>query len=160
MKYFQYILLLFLIPFFTSPAGAADLGINLYGFSYHPDRVDRRGRSFHEFNPGAGFHMMFRETKRTILDSDFGVYSNSRAKLTTYGSAGFKFKITGGLSAGGAAAFVYSSGYNDGKPFPALLPIVSYRYRGLAMNFLYLPEFRDVNQNDALAFYATFYLPK
>jgi hypothetical protein len=148
-----------IIFLFVAFAEAGEYGINLYGFSYHPDRVDSRGRSFHEWNPGAGFHYLFRDTRRTILDSDLGVYSNSLGKLTVYGSAGYKFKIIGGLSAGAAAAVVYSPGYNDGTPFPALVPIVSYRYRKLAMNFLYIPEFKDLNRNDAIGFYFTFFLP-
>jgi hypothetical protein len=142
----------------TISAAALELGLNFYGFSYHPDRKDSRGYEFREFNPGLGYHLNFYNNKRTILFADAGLFLNSVSRSTAFSVAGAELKMFSGLSAGATAGVVYSPAYNSGHAIFALLPSVSYRYESLRFNCTYIPKYKDVNRNSALGFSVTWFL--
>jgi hypothetical protein len=131
-------------------------GINVYGFSYHPERTDSKGNGFQEWNPGVGYHATFRNTRRSILFADTGVFVNSLSKATIFSSAGAELKIHGGISAGVYGAFIYSKAYNSGKPIVAPLPSLSYRYRQFRLNATYFPKYKQ-NDNAAFGFSFTWF---
>jgi hypothetical protein len=143
----------------TSSAFGHELGINFYGFSYHPDRRDSRGYEFREFNPGFGYHLNFFDHKHAILFIDAGLFLNSVSKSTAFSVAGAELKIFSGLSAGATGGIVYSPAYNSGHVIFALLPSVSYRYESLRFNCTFIPKYKDVNRNAALGFSVTWFLP-
>jgi hypothetical protein len=140
-------------------AGAPESGLNLYGFSYHPDRKDSRGYEFREFNPGLGYHLNFFDNKHVILSTDAGLFLNSVSRSTSFAVAGAEAKIFSGLSAGASSGIVYSPAYNSGHVIFALLPSVSFRYESLRFNCTYIPKYKDVNRNSALGFSVTWFLP-
>jgi len=143
----------------TSTAFAYESGLNIYGFSYHPDRRDSRGYEFREFNPGLGYHLNFFNNKHAILFADAGLFLNSVSRTTAFSVAGAELKIFYGLSAGATGGVVYSPAYNSGHVIFALLPSVSYRYESLRFNCTYIPKYKDVNRNSALGFSVTWFLP-
>lgn len=143
----------------TQTLNAAELGINFYGFSYHPDRRDSRGYEFREFNPGLGYHLNFLDNKHAILFGDAGLFLNSVSRSTAFSVAGAELKIFSGLSGGATGGIVYSPAYNSGHPIFALLPSVSFRYERLRFNCTYIPKYKDVNRNSALGFSVTLFLP-
>jgi hypothetical protein len=154
MKLFT-ILLIFLLLAINN-ASAIESGINVYGFSYHPDRTDSHGNSFQEWNPGVGYHANLRNTRRSLLFADTGVFVNSLSSPTVFSAAGAELKIHGGFSAGVYGAFIYSKSYNDGKPIVAPLPSLSYRYHQFRFNATYFPKYKN-NDNAAFGFFFTWF---
>ena len=141
-------------------AGAGDFGINVHGFTYHPDREDSLGNKLQGINPGIGWNLVLRETRRTILANEGGIYRNSSGKAAEYVSLGFRVKLFRGLSVGPAFGVFHSSTYNLGEPVFAVLPVISYRYGRVALSAVYFPRYEDINRNAALTFYGTFYLSR
>lgn len=89
-------------------AGAGELGVNLYGLSYHFERGRARELGFdNEVNPGLGLrYRMPRERFDWFLDG--GVYRDSGRNSAKYAGAGVFWKPAGGLRLGGALALFHS----------------------------------------------------
>ncbi|HEY7161276.1 MAG TPA: hypothetical protein VH815_08450 [Acidobacteriota bacterium] len=159
--FFDNFLRLFIFSIFiTSTASAYELGINFYGFSYHPDRKDSRGYNFREWNPGLGYHFNFVDNTHAILFTDVGLFLNSVSRSTIFSMAGAELKLFFGVSAGANGGIVYSPAYNSGKPIIALLPSVSFRHESLRFNCTYIPKYKDVNRNSAFGFSVTWFLDR
>jgi hypothetical protein len=155
MNRFTFLFVVFLLSA-TTVAFGIESGVNVYGFSYHPERTDSKGNRFQEWNPGLGYHATLRNTRHTILFTDTGIFVNSLSKATIFSSAGVELKIRSGISAGVYGAFIYSKAYNDGKPIVAPLPSLSYRYRQFRLNATYFPKYKQ-NDNAAFGFSFTWF---
>ncbi|MCI0443052.1 hypothetical protein L0152_07525 [bacterium] len=154
-----FLILIFIFAFAsTVNAAPLELGVNFYGFSYHPDRKDSRGYNFREWNPGLGYHLNFFDNKHAILFADAGLFLNSVSKSTAFSLAGAEMKLFSGLSGGALGGIVYSPAYNSGKVVVALLPSVSFRYESLRFNCTYIPKYKDVNRNSAFGFSVTWFV--
>ncbi len=155
MKRFSFLFLVFLFSI-TKIAFGIESGINVYGFSYHPERTDSKGNGFQEWNPGLGYHATLRNTRHSILFADTGVFVNSLSSPTVFSSAGAELKIHNGISAGAYGAFIYSKAYNSGKPIVAPLPSLSFRHRQFRFNATYFPKYKQ-NSNAAFGFSFTWF---
>jgi hypothetical protein len=150
-----FFLSLFLLSTSTS-VFAIESGVNVYGFSYHPERTDSKGNKFQEWNPGLGYHATLRDTRRSILFADAGIFVNSLSSPTLFSAAGAEIKIHSGISAGLFGAFIYSSAYNSGKPIVAPLPSLSFRHGQFRFNATYIPKYKQ-NDNAAFGFSFTWF---
>jgi hypothetical protein len=151
-------LLLFAAAAFPSLAQAGDLGINLYGLSYHFDRG--RAREQHDDNwlnyglgaryrlPGESLDWFF----------DAGAYHDSGRNTAVLAGAGGYWHATEHLRLGAALAFFHSETYNDGRAFVAPLPIAAYEWRSVMLNMAYLPKVRELNSINTLGFWLTVWL--
>lgn len=145
---------------FTSLLSADEIGINIYGLSYHPDRKDSSGRTFNEFNPGVGLNYIALEKSRGIFQLDAAIFKNSGGKATQYIGAGYRYKIGRGFSAGGEFVYFHSSTYNNGDGALGMIPLVAYRRNLFSFNFMYLPKYKNINRNSAFGLYGTIHLRK
>lgn len=130
-----------------------ELGINVYGLSYHFE--DKPGFD-NEVNPGLGLRYRYpRRDFDWILDG--GVYRDSGRNTAVYAGGGAFWKPTQRLRLGGALAFFYSDTYNDGDPFIAPVPLAAYEWRAVSLNLVYFPKISGVNDINTLGFWLTFW---
>ena len=149
--------LIFCCLSFCGPVIAGEVGIDIFGFSYHPDRRDSSGKKLNEFNPGIGMNYIFHETNRSIFSADAGVYRDSGRNAAIFGAAGYRLKFDR-ISLGGMVVVLKSDTFNNGNIVIAPLPVFSVRVRAWSFNATYLPQYKNVNRNDAFGFFATFHL--
>ena len=155
MNRFTFFLLCLFLSVTASVFGI-ESGLNVYGFSYHPERTDSQGNGFQEWNPGVGYHATLRETHHSILFADVGVFLNSLSSPTLFSAAGAELKIHNGISAGLFGALIYSRAYNFGKPIVAPLPSLSFRHGQFRFNATYFPKYKQ-NENAAFGFSFTWF---
>jgi len=143
---------------FASPVFAGDIGVNVYGLSYHFERARAKERHVgNEFNPGLGARY------RTALNGSFdgfadaGVYHDSGRNTAVVAGAGLFWKASEGLRLGGALAFFHSKTYNEGRAFVAPLPIAAYEWRYVTFNVAYAPRLGNINAVNVLDFWLTFF---
>jgi len=142
-----------------APAAHADLGVNLYGASYHFDRDKAKELGLtHEFNPGLG--VRYRQAQSETLDffADAGFYSDSKANTAILLGGGGLWHATKGLRLGGGFVLLKSDTYNDGNAFIAPAPVAAYEWRRVTFNVVYFPKWRDVNRTNQLGFWLTLWL--
>ena len=130
------------------------LDLNVYGFSYHPDReAVHRKHLDNESNPGLGLHYQFSDTQRGITFAEIGAYQDSGSNLAKLAGLGYQFKLGKHWRIGGALALVHSETYNKGVGFVAMIPLVTWDLGPIKLNATYLPKFGDYNKVDAFGFY-------
>jgi hypothetical protein len=139
----------------SGDAGADEFGVNIHGFSYHPDRRDSSGMKFREFNPGVGAHLVVHESERHIWLTEGGIYRNSSGHISKYAGAGYRFKLPAGFRLGPSVVFYQSPDQNSGKAFIAPLLVFSFRYQRAIFHIVPVPRYQDVNRNAAIGFYLT-----
>ncbi len=137
---------------------SGDLGINVYGLSYHFDRDKARElRDDNWFNyglgaryrlPGEGLDWFF----------DAGAYHDSGRNTAVLAGAGGFWHATANLRLGAALAFLHSKTYNDGRSFVAPLPVAAYEWRAATLNAVYLPKVHSINDINTLGFWLTVWL--
>ena len=138
---------------------AADLGINLYGLSYHFDRSRARAIGVdNEFNPGLGVHYRVPHSERLQWILDAGAYRDSGRNTARLAGAGALWQVSEGWRVGGALALLDSDTYNQGKAFIAPLPLAAYEFRSVTLNFVYLPKVSDLNEVATLGIWATVWI--
>jgi hypothetical protein len=138
---------------------AADLGINLYGLSYHFDRSRARAIGVdNEINPGLGVRYRVPHSERLQWIFDAGAYRDSGRNTALLAGAGALWHVSEGWRLGGALALLHSDTYNQGKAFVAPLPLAAYEFRSVTLNFVYLPKVSDLNEVATLGVWATVWL--
>lgn len=138
---------------------AAELGINLYGLSYHFDRGRARDIGVdNEVNPGLGVRYRLAHSERLQWVLDAGAYRDSGRNTALLAGAGALWKVSPGWRLGGALAVLDSDTYNQGKTFVAPLPLAAYEFRWATLNFVYLPKVSDLNEVATLGFWVTAWL--
>ena len=134
----------------------ADVGINVYGFSYHFDRDKAKELGLtHEFNPGLG--LRWRAADAGVF-ADAGAYSDSAANTAVVAGGGYLWRASESLRLGGALAFFHSDTYNKGNPFIAPVPMATYETRRVTFNLAYFPKWRDVNLTNQIGAWITVWL--
>ena len=148
-------LLLILLLSAGYAAGENELGVNVYGLSYHAERERAKELGLdNEVNPGLGLrYRMPRERFDWFLDG--GAYRDSGRNTALYAGAGAFWKPVGGLRLGAALAFFHSETYNDGDPFVAPVPLLAYEWRAMSVNVVYFPKVSSVNDVNTLGFWLT-----
>lgn len=151
-KKFLTLLLLLLLP---SLAAAYEFGINIHGFSYHPDRTDSTGMRFKEFNPGIGARLILSESKRNVWLLESGLYRNSSDDISKYAGGGYRFKLRGGFEIGPSVVIYQNPDQNSGKVFVAPLLVLSFRYKRVLFHAVPVPRYKDINRNAVIGLYGT-----
>lgn len=124
----------FLLP---SQVFAEELGINVYGLSYHKERTytDKgEEKKWNEINPGAGLNYIFHLKGNHIFFHDGGIYNDSKYRLSSYISSGYKYKLLKNTQIGMAGAFFLS--FNKENAGYGILSSISYQYNSITINFL------------------------
>lgn len=137
---------------------SGELGINVYGLSYHfeRDRAKRLGYD-NEVNPGLGVRYRARLNERWDWFFDAGAYRDSGRNTALVIGPGAFWKATEGWRLGGAVAFFDSDTYNRGRSFIAPLPVLAYEWRAVTLNMVYIPKVGDLNSINTLGFWVTFW---
>ena len=140
-------------------AGAhADVGINVYGLSYHFDQDKARELGVdNQVNPCLGLRW---RGPRAGWDwiADAGFYRDSGRNVAKLAGAGALWHASDGLRLGGALVLLKSRTYNGGQAFIAPLPVAAYEWRAFSLNMVYLPKVHEVNDINTLGFWATIWL--
>jgi hypothetical protein len=144
-----------------SVALAGDIGVNLYGLSYHFERGRARDIGVdNEVNPGLGLRYRIPHSERVEWFLDGGAYRDSGRNTAVYAGGGAFWKPTRQFGAGIALAAFESDTYNRGRAFVAPIPIVSYDFGVASLNMAYLPKIADLNDINTLAFWITLWPKK
>jgi len=132
-----------------------ELGVNVYGLSYHFERDRAKELGFdNEVNPGVGLRYRFpRQDFDWFVDG--GAYRDSGRNTAVYAGAGAFWKIGERLRLGAALAFFHSDTYNDGDAFIAPLPLAAYEWRHVTLNLVYFPKVSSINDVNVLGFWIT-----
>jgi hypothetical protein len=142
----------------AAPAAAdwRDLGVNVYGLSYHFDRDRARELDVdNSVNPGLGLRYTFAELERWSFFADAGAYYDSGRNTAVYSGVGALWRVVGGLQIGGALAVMNSDTYNDGDTFLAPLPVVAYDFGPVTVNLTYFPKISKYNDVATLGLWFT-----
>jgi len=151
--------LAFLLLALCAPAVHADVGLNVYGASYHFDRDKAKEIGLtHEFNPGLG--VRWRQAQSETLDffADAGFYRDSKANTALLFGGGGLWHATERARLGGALVLLKSDTYNHGDAFIAPVPVAAYEWRRVALNMVYFPKWRDFNRTNQVGFWLTLWL--
>jgi len=141
------------------PAAAQDgeLGVHLFGLSYHleRDRARKAGLT-NEVNAGLGLrYRVPREDYDWVFDA--GAFNDSARNTALLASAGASWKATERLRVGAALVLFHSDSYNSGDPFIAPIPAIGYEWRAVSANLAYSPKVGGVNEVNTLLFWLTFW---
>lgn len=127
-------------------AYAHEIGINLYGLSYHFDRDRAQALGVdNEVNPGLGFRWQFAETERWRFFADAGVFSDSGRNTAAIAGAGALWHVAGGFQVGAALAVMNSDTYDNGRTFVAPLPLVAWDLGPVTINATFFPKIERYN---------------
>ena len=145
--------------FFSWPATAQQLGVNIYGLSYHFDRerAQRRGLD-NEVNPGVGLRYRVLHSERLQWIFEAGAYHDSGRNTAVVAGAGALWRLSAGWRLGGGLAALQSDTYNRGEAFIAPFPLAAYEFRRATLNFTYIPRASRVNDIPVLAAWLTWWL--
>src|SRR5687768_11489259 len=127
-------------------AEAQELGINVYGLSYHFDRdLAREINTDNEFNPGLGLRYRFAEWDRWSFYAEAGIFRDSGRNTAKVLGAVALYELGAGFHAGGALALFHSDTYNEGDAFVTPIPLVSYDWKAITLNATFFPKISRFN---------------
>jgi hypothetical protein len=149
-----------LLALLALPAPAlADIGVNLYGLSYHFDRARARELKVdNEVNPGLGLRYRVAHSDRLQWIFDVGAYRDSGRNTALVAGAGGLWRATDRLRLGAALALLDSDTYNRGRTVLAPLPVAGYELDRAMLNVVYLPKVAEINEVATLGFWVTWWL--
>jgi hypothetical protein len=137
-------------------ARADEIGINVYGLSYHFDRDRAQALGVdNEVNPGLGVRWKFAETERWRFFADAGVFSDSGKNTAALAGAGALWHVAGGVQIGAALAVMNSDTYNNGRTFIAPLPIVAWDLGPVTLNATFFPKIERYNDVATVGLWVT-----
>lgn len=138
---------------------SGDIGVNVYGLSYHLDQERARELQVdNQFNPGLGLHYIIHETSRSLWFAEAGAYRDSGQHVAKLVGPGYQYKLSRQWRLGGGLIYFNSKSYNRGRPFVAPVPLLTYQTGPLALNLTYFPKVAGFNAVATFGFYATFQL--
>lgn len=142
-----------------APAAHADLGLDVFGASYHFDRDKAKELGLtHEFNPGLGVRWRRKYSESWDLFSDGGFYRDSKANTAMFAGGGGLWHASDHVRLGGGLVALKSPTYNGNAGFIAPAPVVAYEGHRATLNMVYFAKWRDVNRTNQLGFWLTFWL--
>jgi hypothetical protein len=137
---------------------AGEVGINVYGVSYHVERSRAKALGVdNELNPGLGVRYRLPAAERLDWIFDAGAYRDSGRHTAVLAAAGVSWHVSGGWRLGGALAAFHSDTYNHGRAFIAPVPVAGYEWRRVTLNVTYFPKLRDFNDINTFGFWLTFW---
>ncbi len=169
MKKFIPFAALLLCVYFTVPARAGELGLNINGLSYHYNTkyfYDDNGmqRPLNGTNSGLGLEFITEESSNSILAYELGFFKDSLYYTAKYAAVEYKYKFGFCPSLSAGIALVYFDTPSYSIHFGPL-PIISFRpltvpyLKNLSVNMTWFPNDSEQNKS-AIAFYLTWYFWK
>jgi hypothetical protein len=136
----------------------ADVGINIYGFSWHldADRAQELGVD-NWFNPGLGVRYRV-PGERFDYFFDAGVYRDSGRNAAVLAGGAVHWRATQSARLGLALVVFNSKTYNDGTTFVAPLPVAAWDFGSGQINVVYLPKVKEMNDINTFGFWLTYWL--
>ena len=136
----------------------ADLGLNLYGLSWHLD-ADKAEQEHTDnwFNPGLGVRYRV-PGERVDYFVDAGFYRDSGRNTAVLAGAGAHWHATQRARLGLALVVLNSDTYNDGRTFVAPLPIAAWDFGPAQLNAVYMPKVSKINDINTFGFWLTYWL--
>ena len=135
---------------------AGELGLNVYGLSYHFNRDQARALGVdNEVNPGLGVRWKFAATGRWQFFADAGVFHDSGRNTAALGGVGALWHVAGGFQVGAALAVMNSSTYNSGRTFVAPLPLLAWDLGPVTLNATFFPKVERFNDVATIGFWVT-----
>jgi hypothetical protein len=145
-------------PAHITPPEDNRLSINLhvFGISYHPDRAGTRiSHLDNELNVGLGFGYKLYEDNLGVVVSEVGVFRDSGRHWAKLAGVGYQFKITDRWKFGADLLAIQSPTYNFGDSFVAPIPRLSYDFRVVKLNMIYIPRYKEFNRYAVYGLYFT-----
>ncbi|MDQ5849326.1 MAG: hypothetical protein M3544_10230 [Pseudomonadota bacterium] len=140
-------------------AQPGELGVNLYGFSYHFERERARELGLDNgINPGLGLRYRRPYSERIDLILDAGVYYDSGRNTAWVAGGGALWKVSQSLRLGVALAAFRSDSYNRGEVFLSPLPLAAWEFRSVMLNAMIAPKLAELNQISTFAFWLTYWI--
>ena len=141
-----------------APLARADVGLNLYGLSWHLDGDKARAEGFDNwFNPGLGVrYRVPGEQIDTFFDAGF--YRDSGRNTALLAGAAAHWKATQRARLGLAMVIFNSKTYNNGNTFIAPLPVAAWELNSATFNVVWMPKYREVNEINTLGFWLTYWI--
>jgi hypothetical protein len=140
-------------------AQPGELGVNLYGLSYHFERERARELGLdNPVNPGLGVRYRRAYSERIDWILDAGVYHDSGRNTAWVAGGGGLWKASRSLRLGVALAAFRSDSYNRGELFAAPLPIAAWEFRSGMLNAAIAPRLAELNKVTTLAFWLTYWI--
>lgn len=140
-------------------AATGDIGLDLYGLSYHLDQ--KRAKELgvdNQFNPGLGVHYVMRENQRSLWFIEAGAYRDSGRHIAKLAGPGYQYKLTEQWRLGGGLIYFNSATYNRGRAFIAPVPLLTYQSGHTAFNLTFFPKLSGFNQVATFGAFVTIHL--
>jgi len=136
----------------------ADVGLNLYGLSWHldADKAEEKGVD-NWFNPGLGVRYRV-PGERFDYFFDVGAYRDSGRNTALLAGGAAHWRATQSARLGLALVVLNSKTYNDGNTFLAPLPIAAWDFGPAQLNVAYMPKVSKINDINTLGFWLTYWL--
>lgn len=141
-----------------APLARADLGVNVYGFSWHLDADKARDSGVDNwFNPGLGVRYRV-PGGRVDYFADAGFYRDSGRNTALLAGGAAHWKATERARLGLALVIFHSETYNNGNTFLAPLPVAAWDFGPAQLNMVYMPKVTKINDINTLGFWLTYWL--
>lgn len=128
------------------PDSRLQLNLNVFGFSYHPDRTGTRDRHLdNELNLGLGLNYELHSDARGAATLQTGFYKDSGRNWTKLAGAGYQFKLGERWRLGADLLAIQSQTYNSGRAFVAPIPRLTYDFGPVKANLIYVPRYQNYN---------------
>jgi hypothetical protein len=148
--------LLVLICLAPCVSWGGDLGVNVYGLSYHLERSRAKELGLtNEVNPGLGLRYRAPLNERFDWFADAGLLRDSARHTALIAGPGVFYKAGENLRLGGAAALFHSKTYNGGGAFIAPVPLAAYEWRAASVSLAYFPRISGRNEVNTLGLWLT-----
>ena len=139
-------------------AARADLGVNVYGLSWHIDADKARAEGVDTwYNPGLGVRYRV-PGERFDYFFDAGAYRDSGRNTAILAGAAAHWRATQRARLGLALVLFNSKTYNSGNTFIAPLPVAAWEFDSVTVNMVWMPKWSEVNDINTLGFWLTYWL--
>lgn len=147
MRYLFYVCV-FLILFQPAVASAGDIGLVISGRTYHFNRdLDRNERNW-----GLGLEYEYNGKEDWVRFSVINAFVDSMDNMSYMVGYGLKRRFFLGekrrwyFDAGGVAFVMTRKEYHGHRPFPGVLPAITFGGPNFAANLVYIPGFEPITE--------------
>jgi hypothetical protein len=141
----------------SGSAASADVGLNIYGLSWHLDADKARAQGADTwYNPGLGVRYRV-PGERFDYFFDAGAYRDSGRNTAILAGAAAHWRATQRARLGLALVMFNSKTYNSGNTFVAPLPVAAWEFDSVTVNMVWMPKWSEVNDINTLGFWLTYF---
>jgi hypothetical protein len=144
-----------LLTLLTSETSAGEIGLNIYGLSYHYESLSYRDgrelKDYNQLNLGLGVQYIFSQSKKNIWFAESGFYKDSKYTMTIYIAPGYKYRFTESLSVGAGLVLFVTETY---PMHVAPIPVLSYRVNIVTLSMTWIPA-PESDESGAIGIYLT-----